>query len=89
MLGYNAPFASKVHNFLLSRQRLHPAVGAPHTDSQCLPVSEILIISTLATAKPRAEAGAEADSKHFDTNGAFHSVLMIRGAPWYNKMLCS
>jgi hypothetical protein len=50
-----------------------PAVGAPHTDSQCLPVSELLIISTLATAKPRAEAEAEAeaDSKHFDTNGAF------------------
>ncbi len=50
------------------------AVGAPHTDSQCLPVSELLIISTLATAKPRseAEAEAEADSKHFDTNGAFY-----------------
>jgi hypothetical protein len=50
-----------------------PAVGAPYTDSQCLPVSELLIISTLATAKPRAEpeAEAEADSKHFDTNGAF------------------
>ena len=48
-----------------------PAVGAPHTDSQCLPVSELLIISTLATAKPRAEpeAEAEADSEHFDTNG--------------------
>jgi hypothetical protein len=44
-----------------------PAVGAPHTDSQCLLVSELLIISTLAMAKPRAEA----DSKNFDTNGAF------------------
>ncbi len=50
-----------------------PAVGAPHTDSQCLPVSELLITSTLAMAKPKAEpeAEAEADSKHFDTNGAF------------------
>ncbi len=51
-----------------------PAVGAPHTDSQYLPVSELLIISTLATAKPRAEpeaeAEAEADSKHFNTFGA-------------------
>ncbi len=46
------------------------AVGAPHTDIQCLLVSELLIISTLATAKPRAEP--EADSKHFDTDGAFH-----------------
>jgi hypothetical protein len=44
------------------------AVGAPHTDSQYLPVSELLIISTLATAKPRAEP--EADSKHFDIFGA-------------------
>ncbi len=38
------------------------AVGAPHTDSQCLPVSELLIISTLATAKPRAEPEAEAEA---------------------------
>jgi hypothetical protein len=47
-------------------------VGAPHTDSQCLPLSELLIISTLATAKPRAEPEAESNSKHFDTNRAFH-----------------
>ncbi len=51
------------------------AVGAPHIDIQCLPVSELLIISTLVTAKPMAEVEAEAeaeeDSKHFDTDGAF------------------
>jgi hypothetical protein len=63
---YDAPFASKVHNFLRSRQRLRPAVGAPHTDGQCLPVSELLIISTLARAEPEVEA---ADSEHFDTDG--------------------
>jgi hypothetical protein len=50
------------------------AVVAPHTDSQCLPVSELLIISTLVTAKPRAEAQAEAeaDSEHFDTFGMLY-----------------
>jgi hypothetical protein len=37
-----------------------------------LPVSELLITSTLATAKPRAEAEAEADSEHFDTFGTLH-----------------
>jgi len=39
-----------------------------HNDSQCFPVTELLIINTLATAKPRAEpeAEAEADSEHFD-----------------------
>jgi hypothetical protein len=47
-------------------------VGAPHTDSQCLPVSELLIISSLATAKPREEAEAEADSKRFDTDGTLN-----------------
>jgi hypothetical protein len=43
-----------------------PAVDALHTDSQCLqclPVSRLLIISTLATAKPRAEPEAEPDAK--------------------------
>jgi hypothetical protein len=54
------------------------AVGALHTDSQCLPVSELLIISTLATAKLRAEAEAEAeaDSEHFDTFGTLQTVLL-------------
>ncbi len=51
------------------------AVGAPHTDSQCFPVSELLIISTLATAKPRAEAEAEADSENFDTFGTLQTCL--------------
>jgi hypothetical protein len=51
------------------------AVGVPHTNIQCLPVSELLITNTLATVKPRAEpeteteTEAEADSEHFDTFG--------------------
>jgi hypothetical protein len=52
------------------------AVGTPHTDSQCLTVSELLIISTLLMAKPRAEPGAEAeaDSEHFDTFGTLRKT---------------
>ncbi len=59
-----------------------PAVGALHADIQCLPVSELLIISTLVMAKPRAdaevnkfslqtkaEAEAEAEAEHFDKFG--------------------
>ncbi len=44
------------------------AVGAPHTDSQRLPASEMLIISALTTAKLRGgpEVDAEAESDHFD-----------------------
>jgi len=59
-----------IPNFLRS-----PAVGAPHPDSQCLPISELLIISTLAMAELRAEPEAEAaaDSKHFDTFGALYT----------------
>jgi hypothetical protein len=40
-------------------------------------VSELLIISTLATAKPRAEpeAEAEADSEYFDTFGTLHKAM--------------
>jgi hypothetical protein len=56
------------------------AVGAPHTDSQRLPVSELLVISTLATAKPRAEAEAEAeaDSEHFDMFGTLQLIHVLR-----------
>ncbi len=47
-----------------------PAVSAPHTDSQCLPASELLLISTLATAKQRAKPEPEAaESENFDTFG--------------------
>ncbi len=65
-----------------------PAIGAPHTDSQCLPVSELVIISTLATAKPRAEPEAGADSKNFDTNGAFQAVVDV-GCGWRQWMTSS
>ncbi len=52
-------------------------VGALHTDIQCLPVSELLIINILATAKPRAEAEAEAaaGSEHFDTFGTIQMAI--------------
>jgi hypothetical protein len=64
-----------------------PAASALHTDIQCLPVSGLLIISTLATAKPKAEA----DLKHFDNNRAFHSIhhdstisiYGFNGAAWW------
>ncbi len=46
-----------------------PTVVALQSNSQCLPVSELLIIRTLATAKPRAEPGA--DLEHFNMFGAF------------------
>jgi hypothetical protein len=55
------------------------AVGAPLTDIQCLPVSELLIINTLATVKPRAEleveAEAEAESEYFDTFGRWDELV--------------
>jgi hypothetical protein len=71
-LQYPAALHLRQKSIISSSPTSAPAVGAPNTDSQCLPVSELLIISTLATAKPRAELEPEPepDSKHFDTFGA-------------------